>query len=33
MLIDFILLLLAATFFLGSAGLVAALSRLSGEEA
>lgn len=32
MLMDFILLLLAATFFLGSAGLIAALSKLSGEQ-
>lgn len=32
MLLDFILLLLAAVFFLGSVGLITALSKLSGEE-
>lgn len=32
MLMDFILLLLAAVFFLGSAGLITALSKLSGAE-
>ncbi len=32
MLMDFILLLLAAVFFLGSVGLIAALSQLSGAE-
>jgi hypothetical protein len=32
MLMDFILLLLTAVFFLGSAGLITALSKLSGVE-
>jgi len=32
MLMDFILLLLTAVFFLGSVGLIAALSKLSGAE-
>lgn len=32
MLMDFILLLLAAVFCLASAGLIAAFARLSGEE-
>jgi hypothetical protein len=32
MLMDFILLLLATVFFLVSAGLIAALSKLAGEE-
>jgi len=32
MLMDFILLLLTAVFFLGSAGLITALSKLSGAE-